>query len=1165
MSKPLRIPEETLRQQFASSDPAVSAWVSANAGSGKTHVLTQRVIRLMLAGNAPDRILCLTFTKAAAANMKNRVFETLAGWAMLADEALDDKIEKLSGTSPTARQRGAARQLFAKALDTPGGLKIQTIHAFCEALLHQFPLEANVPGHFETIQDMGQADLLEQARAYVLAGNSSGGSALSHYEALNGVVSADAIEKGVGEIIAKRNRFRAWTESGIDFALGEVAKLFDLKPGDDETTVLERGIAGLESAKGDLQRLTEVAVQSDKSTDQKQSALLQIFLDHPDLSERLEALKAATLTAQGMPRSETRILTKFVKDQLPNAVDLLMRCGERVLEIRGSLNSLALVKNSHHLFHIADAVLDRYEALKRAKGVIDFDDQVDKCANLLTRSEIREWIRFRLDRGIDHMLVDEAQDTSPRQWEIINAITADFHAGETAAKTERTIFVVGDEKQSIYSFQGAEPEEFARQERSLKQAVEAADKPYHPGNLSLSFRSTPDVLHAVDAVFASEENRAGLMQSGDPPVHDAIRSNDPGEVQVWPLYIKQNNAEAEDWLTPVDVDGRSDPAVQLAERITTSIGEWIGKPLPGSSEPLKFKDILVLVRKRDRFITALTRTMKDAGLQVAGADRIVLTEHIAVEDLLAIGQFVLLPLDDLNLACVLKGVLFDLDEETLFEFAHNRSGTLIDAIRAVSESADHDLHAVAEQIIERLQTLRTMAEKLDVFEFFAWVLGPFGARRRFLSRLGNEAEDVLDAFLDETLSFTREGGIGLEGFVASLKRATPEIKREVELDRDEVRILTVHASKGLEAKVVFLVDPCNAPWTEKHRPKLVPVGKPENPDFIWLPSKMFHNSQTTASTEAIKQAAEGEYRRLLYVGMTRAADRLVVCGYRGRKEPAFRHWHKMVGEVLEVDSSEIVNEFGEVSGHVWHSGKVQVSSVEEIPTGIRTASRSKESFTLPDWATTPARREAPLPTPLSPAGAYALIDEDLARTGTFEGLTGAANSFAIERGIAIHKLLEALPEVEVVLRAEKAMSYLQRVGVEWSQEQRETVWESARTILESNEFAVFFAAPSSAEVSVAGKLQTRSGVRVLTGQIDRLVVIDERVLVLDYKTGVSIPFTVEETPAAYVTQLALYREIITQIYPGKSVECAILWTQAPKMLVLPDHLLDEALVKIKNI
>ena len=1163
MSDAPRIPEHVLKEQYASSDPAVSAWVAANAGSGKTHVLTQRVIRLMLAGNAPDRILCLTFTKAAAANMKTRVFDTLAGWTMMEDEELDEAIRNTSGQTVTPEMRNRARRLFSQALDTPGGLKIQTIHAFCEALLHQFPLEANVPGHFETLQEMGQAALLAEARAQILSGHARSKAVAHHFQMLVGSVSQDAIERGVEALVGSRTTFLDWIDGGIENAIQPLYRELNVDPSDTEESLMEDCLQELSTKTRILQKIHGVAGDSDKPTDRNVHGKLDEFFKSSSISDRFTALAGICLTKEGNPRNETRMVTAYVKERVPEAVETLQACGEAVLATRNRLNSLALLNNSRHLFHVAEAVLERYAGLKRAHGAIDFDDQVEKCAILLNRTEIRDWIRYRLDRGIDHVLVDEAQDTSPRQWEVINAITADFHSGESAAVRSRTIFVVGDEKQSIYSFQGARPAEFAIQQAGLGKSVKSARKEFHAGRLSLSFRSTPDILHAVDLVFASEKNRRGLMQSGEQPAHDAVRSNDPGEVQVWPLFEKERSEEAQNWFDPVDRTGESDPAVRLADRIANSIAEWVGKPLPGSGEVLRYQDILVLVRKRDRFITALTRTMKDRGLKVAGADRLVLTDHIAVEDLLALGSFILLPKDDLNLACVLKGVLFNLNEEELFSFAHGRGDkTLFETILAAAKSDEHPGRGLARKLVPTLEKLLQQGRKLDVFEFFAWLLGPLGMRKALLSRLGMEAEDVLDAFLDETIAFAGEGGIGLQSFISHLNRAKPEIKREVELDRDEVRILTVHASKGLEARVVFLVDPCNAPWTEKHRPPVLTIQTRQGEGHIWLPSSDLHVDATREATEALRIAAEEEYRRLLYVGMTRAADRLIVCGFRGITEPKFDHWHSMVHSALEGTASQLEDQDGNPNGLRWtENGKPADTGGVALPRDV--TGKQTEPEELPEWLVTQVPHEKPLPKPLTPTGAFALIDTGEPRNSAFERLGSVDNpAFFLQRGRAVHRLLELLPDVPLEKRAELAGNYLKNVGADWRENQRKSTWMSVQSILEEERFSHLFSGASLAEVSLTGKLVTRSGERLIVGQIDRLVVRDDEVAIIDYKTGHSIP---DEIPDQYLTQMALYRELVHRIYPSHPITCHIVWVHGPELVPVPENLLDKALKEIKNI
>jgi len=1160
MSKKLQIPADTLHQQFEASNPKNSSWVSANAGSGKTHVLTQRVIRLMLDGNPPDKILCLTFTKAAAANMKNRVFETLGSWTMMENAELDAAIADSTGMRVTSNLRRKARQLFASALDTPGGLKIQTIHGFCESLLHQFPLEANVPGHFEALQEIEQANLLKQAKSQILSGSHDpDGFFVSHLEALISENNDSAIEAGLTEIIAKRNAFLEWEieNAGIENGLAKIYTQAGIEATDTEETLKRSCLLTLPIAEATLKEIAELAAQSKGKNDLKLSENLFVFLTSSEIDTRFNALSAACLTTKGEARSSHNFPTKFVKDQIPDAYQYLAKCGNWLLNTLDKIRSLRALKNSYHLFTIGLAVVNRYEALKRARGVIDFDDQITKTAALLTRKDIQDWIRYRLDRGIDHVLVDEAQDTSPVQWDIINAITADFHVGDTASNVNRTTFVVGDEKQSIFSFQGAKPEEFDGQERALRKQIESANKSFHPGKLGLSFRSTKDVLHAVDKVFELEENGRGLTQSGEAPVHDAVRANDPGEVQIWPILEKAKTEETEDWLAPIDTETNSDPAIQLAEQISDKIGAWVGKPLPGMDRPLKFGDILVLVRKRDRFISALTRTMKDKGLEIAGADRLLLTEHIAVEDLIALGRVALMPSDDLSLASVLKGLLFNLTEEALFDFSYQRgSKSLYENIRVISKDRAHHKHASACIILEKLDHIIRFSQNHDVFSFYALILGKMGLRKAILARLGLEAEDVLDAFLDEALTFARERNGGLEAFITELTAAKPEIKREVELDRDQVRILTVHASKGLEARLVFLVDPCGPAWNSSLRPKIL---SPENQSFLWVPDK---TSQSTLADDALvelERAAEAEYRRLLYVGMTRAADRLIICGYKGTREIKHTHWHQMVEDALAPTATELQNAHGEVTGLRWVSENKP--PVEQSP---QKSIQEEPSLSIPDWLFEPVKSDPPLPRPLTPSGAHALIEDVVIPAERITHAPDYDRRMALERGNAIHKLLELLPDMEPEEHKALAQKYLAHVGNHWREDQRDEITNHVLSLLQQDLFAGQMGENSMAEVSLSGIIETNKGQLLISGQIDRLIISDYKITVLDYKSNQLVPDSASETPPEYLTQLALYREMVRQIYAGKPIECSLLWTQSPEIMTIPDEMLDNALHSIKN-
>lgn len=1158
----MNIPKPTLQQQYASSNPENSAWVSANAGSGKTHVLTQRVIRLMLAGNPPDKILCLTFTKAAAANMKNRVFSTLAEWTMMEDSKLNEEIKKTTDNPVSPKLRNRARQLFALALDAPGGLKIQTIHAFCESLLHQFPLEANVPGHFEALQEIEQTNMLVQARAYVLSQNID--DAADHYSALVPFASDSAIEDALNTIIYNRQDFLSWIRNGTEFAINTLYEKLGVEQEDTAELIKANTVSDILLTCTNITTITAHASLSDKKTDIDLADALQVLIENKDIETSFLIIQKAVLTAKLLPKAESRIATKFVKDEIPDAVETLYQIAHNIINALEKINALQLLKNSYHLFKIGEAVLYRYENMKQNRGVIDFDDQIEKSANLLTRADIRDWIRYRLDRGIDHLLVDEAQDTSPKQWEIINAVTGDFYSGNTASNIDRTVFVVGDEKQSIFSFQGAEPSEFDRQEKRLKNQVEEADKQYHAGRLELSFRSTQDVLHAVDAVFNVDENMRGLTQSGEKPIHDAIRSKHPGEVQVWPLFKQEKTEQTESWLDPIDKKEADDPAVLLAEKIAETIKQWVGKPLPGMDRPLKFGDILILVRKRDRFITAFTRTMKDKGLAIAGADRLTLTDHVAIEDLLAIGRVALLPEDDLSLACVLKSVFIALDEDALFDFSHGRENkSLYQNIRNIAQNSNHKRSLLAQTLLEFLDRIIYLGSSLSVFDFYAYLLGKLEGRKKILVRLGLEAEDVIDSFLEEALTFTNDRNGGLETFITELTAAEPVIKREVELDRDEVRVLTVHSSKGLEARAVFLIDHCGSAWSEKHRPKLLEIENGEHPNgYLWLPSSAQHIETTRVSTGLIGEAAEAEYRRLLYVGMTRAADRLVVCGFHGVREPNHPYWHQMVKDALAETSKEIKTKTGDIDFWRWVSKE---QKPVEFKTTTDTLNNQSNQINYPKWLLEPAKADPPLPRPLTPSGAHALIDPEQVNEDALKfDAKVENNSFALKKGNVTHKLLEVLPDIPTQKRTLIAEEYLDKTCPEWTATQRSELLSKVFSIFSDEHFANLFEGEAKAEVSLAGRLDVKSGSMLVTGQIDRLIISDDSVIILDYKTNRHAPKSLDETPEAYITQLALYRDLVARIYKSKKIVSALLWTQIPSLMVIPDKILDQALETIKN-
>jgi len=1147
MTKPS---DKTSLNQRIAADPQKSAWVSANAGSGKTHVLVNRIIRLMLEGAQPGKILALTFTKAAAAEMANRLNTRLAAWALLSRDELIDDITDITGTPPPPAQLLRARRLFAQALETPGGLKIQTIHAFCERILHRFALEAGVAPNFEILDERTSAELLEHSREQVFANLES--EIIDDLKVVSGALSAADFDDLMKQVLKRRTLLRTFrrTFDGMDEMLANLRQTFGLKPEETGDNLLAEAIAAPAAIDGLIELFS-----AGTDAEVKKAEMLMGLRNNNNPEHKFELYKSLFLTKAGKPRE--KLATKDLGEANPDQVQFLADEQERIVALDEKLVSARIAEYTGCLLRIANKILGTYETAKRVRALLDYADLIQNTADLLLQTQAAAWVLYKLDNGIDHILV--AQDTSPEQWQVVASLSEEFFAGIGADTPLRTIFAVGDEKQSIFAFQGANPEEFDRMRRHFQRRAAHVDHDFEKVTLTVSFRSTREILAAVDMVFAQTLAAQGMTSLGSTPVHEPFRRGQAGLVEIWPLEQPDEDAPKDPWDAPLDYTSVSSPRVRLAHKIAATIKGWIGsETLTPRGRPVRAGDILILVRRRNNFVDALVEALKTSGVAVAGIDRMKLSQQLAVMDLLALARFVLLRDDDLNLAIILKGPLFGLDDDDLFDLAYQREATLWQALDTTR----------IKRFAEARDTLAAMLKTADMtrpYEFFETILNAAGGRRKFIRRLGLEVEDAIDEFLALCLEYEKTNTPSLQGFVAWFAAGSIEVKRDMEHGRDEVRIMTVHGAKGLEANIVMLPDTCHrVPDTNKQAKLLTTAfidAKEEKQLLMWHPNKSFENEVMKQSLEREQKAEIEEYNRLLYVAMTRARDRLYIAGYEGKQSASERSWYYLVFAALKDQAEEISDQQGNIL--CWRiAGRQSGDAVEKSGSD----GPAIQAQTPPHWAQQPVRPEARHIDLINPS-----------QLGSSENGSGMQSAATISdmrpsplqsppqerylRGRLIHKLLEYAPDAHPATYGDFCYRFLQRTAPSLSSRECRRIVDEVQRVLDAGEFSVLFEAHGLSEVPIVGEVHLAKNQRLhrVSGRIDRLIVRENQVLAIDFKTDRIIADSPQTVAIAYLRQMAVYKHLLHGVFPGKTIICQLLWTMQPLLMELPEALLASVL------
>lgn len=1129
--------------QRRAAHPDQSVWVNASAGTGKTKVLTERVLRLLLPrpdgrpGTAPHKILCLTYTRAAASEMAERLLKRVSAWAVMPEAELAQNLAQLTGGTPDNVMITAARRLFYQLVDGPDQVRLMTIHAFCQSVLARFPLEAGVPPHFSLIEGEAAKALLSDARQKVLLQAERDPILSDAVKSLAAIASEDGIQELMDDLLMDAEALRrSLLATPAAVRATTLATILGLEVNDHLTTWEKRVGSPAPIFLADLTQLAG-GLQTGVAREKEMATAIQNWTAYsvPDRALKFNNLMRVFIKQNGERYQDGSHAGARKKN--PDLAALYINCGDLVAALAGERDRLLLKAANLALLTLAERILIAYDDLKQTHGVLDFQDLISFTGRLLRQdqaSHTPSWVRYKMDGGIDHILVDEAQDTNPDQWALIAQLVQSF--GDDPSR-DRTIFVVGDQKQSIYRFQGADPDIFADMLRQFG-AVSGGGITFDRIPLNTSFRTVAAVLNVVDQMYVDATARVSLGLC-EPLVHVVKRVGQGGQIDLWPqLSLPENTEPKIPWDPPVTIKPRRDMPAKLAEQVARLVRGWLDsrEMLPSHNRPIEPQDIMILVRKRAPWLSVLQAALRSAAVPVAGLDRQILTDHLAVKDVLSLMRFAVLPTDDLSLACFLKSPLVGLDEDALMNLAFGRNGSLWAALQADPQFGD---------IVRYCQKWFSGEFWGSPYRFINNILstpcaagnGALSGEQALRSRLGDDVGPVLIDLQARALGAEQAGKTTLQ-FLGDLDQNTGEVKRDMMRGENAVRLLTVHGAKGLESPIVILPDTIITHHDQKD-PTLFWPDDTGQALPLWVPRRPAQIPALVPILERGRAAEQAEYERLLYVAATRAGDRLVVMAARQSTEPDPQSWYFRFGSAIDrlantKDYSEEQTPIGPVRSIKTTQTVDPDGAARAARLGIITPSKGGPINAAP---LTPLPVEPPIPRPLRATATPAL--------DPVSPLQVVNDPRRFLRGQLIHKLLQILPDLPLDRRQAAATTFLAHHTTELTEGAAGEIWSAVNGVLTHPDFTTWFGHDSRAEVAVTGLLPDG---RLLSGQIDRLVVLPDRVVIIDYKTNRPAPTRVDEVPAAYRMQLAAYRAALAAIYPGRTITTCLLWTEGPHLM-----------------
>ena len=1122
-----KISEKATKLQLKASNPESSVWVSASAGTGKTHVLTQRILRLLLNDQylQISEVLAITFTKAAAMEMQNRLIEKLAEWLQMSDGELMNELDMLLQRKPTTRDLIYARTLLTKVIDDSVGLNISTVHSFCETLLRKFPLEAGIPSSFTLIEERDSRRLLRKAWFKALKQQIDTNKLL--FSQVINLLGEHSLTEAVNNVLNQKNRFYKMLEdaNGIDNFIEQLKVEFNVKSFDEDRLTAQILDFDL-STRARWKEIMTAGFAAGTGNGLKSAEKLDVILAEQGSQKELIDLFLTVFTTRDKVKANSSILPKKYVESLSFDLDeFKLEEFERINDILDQITNLQNYKISQVICILADKMFKYYKKEKLELSYLDFNDLIDYAEKLVNRSEIQDWIRYKLDSKIKHCLIDEAQDTDMQQWNILHGIIQEFYFGEGQHERPRTTFAVGDMKQSIYRFRGANPEVFENIRDKLETSSKPVNHDFKVVDLHTSFRSTQAVLNFVDEVF-NEPSRKKALDGDEFSLHHQVYKYDQaGRVELAPILTKDNLPETEE-QDDYSIPKTAQPAKEvksLRQLNYANVAQKIKHMLDmGENEP---KDIIILQRSRAG-MPELIEELTKLNIPHTGADEIYLSNSVIIDDLLAFAKFLCFENDDLSLLQILKSPAFNYADDKLFTcFAeYKKQRKIPNFYQYIRQLGEYDY------VISKLDPLKSKANKVRVFDLFLQIINSMDLNEKLMANLGgsikaqqNQVKDTIDEFLRQIQNFNE---LSLLSFLDWFKKYSAKIKKNTANAKDAVRLMTIHGSKGLEANAIFLPD-CGVDSVVKggvSKEKLL-----FKKDLTTKSDKAFiYKTRTTAKPSSLEEDILSyeeklffeDDMRLLYVALTRARGEIYISGVQETAELSEYSWYSILQKVMQYRVEQKSQGYAELEDGTLVFKTANLTGIDKQPV----AEVEKAELDLPEWLNQQAPKEQAIMQERASYNVSSLEYIERLKQPSEEGY---------KYGNMVHKLLEELPK----LPADEQLNYLN----EYLGEDKEEVKQQVINVL--NKFPELFEKHNSfAEVAIQGQ----SANKKIMGIVDRIVELEDRVYVIDYKTGKRQ----DKYLAKYRQQLNIYCQVLRQVYPEKLIVPAILWTSNAELEVL---------------